>query len=99
MGLERGWIDGLGVLAGLLTTLAFVPQVLKTWRRRSAEDVSTGMFVLFSTGVFLWLIYGWLIQSLPIQVANAVTLLLAISVLVMKYRFRRSATQPSRDER
>lgn len=78
----------LGLLAGLLTTTAFVPQVLRTWRTKSANDLSTGMFVVFCSGVALWLIYGILTHDLPVVVANAVTLMLALTILVMKFRYR-----------
>lgn len=79
----------LGLGAGTLTTLAFVPQVLKTWRSKSGNDISLGMFVLFSTGVLLWLIYGILIHALPVILANAVTLLLSLTVLALKLRYQR----------
>ena len=78
----------LGLLAGTLTTIAFVPQLLKTWKSRSAEDVSLGMLITFCTGVFLWLLYGFFIQSLPVILANAVTLLLAGTILVLKIKYR-----------
>lgn len=78
----------LGLSAGSLTTLAFVPQVLKTWRSKSGNDISLGMFLLFSTGVLLWLIYGILIDALPVILANAVTLLLSLTVLLLKLRYR-----------
>lgn len=82
----------LGLCAGGLTTLAFVPQVLKTWRSKSGNDISLGMFLLFSTGVLLWLIYGILIDALPVIIANAVTLLLSLTVLVLKLRYRTRET-------
>jgi len=78
----------LGLLAGLLTTTAFVPQVLRTWRTKSANDLSTGMFIVFCSGVALWLIYGILTHDLPVVVANAVTLMLALTILVMKFKYR-----------
>jgi MtN3 and saliva related transmembrane protein len=78
----------LGLLAATLTTLAFLPQVLKTWRSRSARDVSTGMFLLLSVGVALWVIYGLLIGSLPVVAANAATLGLALAMLALKRRYR-----------
>ena len=80
-------IDVIGIMAGTLTTIAFVPQVFKVWRSRSAEDVSLLMFALFSTGVLLWLLYGIALDSLPIIVANSITLALAVSVLALKVRF------------
>jgi MtN3 and saliva related transmembrane protein len=78
----------IGMAAATLTTVSFVPQVLKTWKSRSAKDVSLGMFLLFSLGVALWLIYGFGISSLPVILANAVTLVLALSILIMKIIFK-----------
>lgn len=80
-------LDLLGYVAGLLTTIAFVPQLTKTWRSRSARDVSLAMMAIFSTGVFLWLAYGVLVGSGPVILANAVTLLLALAILALKLRF------------
>jgi MtN3 and saliva related transmembrane protein len=80
--------EGLGMIAALLTTVAFVPQVLKVYRTKSANDVSFLMFSIFSTGVLLWLVYGLLIASVPIVVANIVTLLLCLAVIVLKLRYR-----------
>ena len=82
------WIMLTGLTAGTLTTIAFVPQLLKTWKSRSAEDVSLGMLITFCTGVFLWLLYGFFIRSLPVILANAVTLLLAGTILVLKIKYR-----------
>lgn len=87
MSLEHA--DLLGTVAGTLTTAAFVPQVLKTWKSRSADDVSLAMFLIFSAGVLLWLIYGMLIGAAPIIIANTVTLALALAILVMKLRFKK----------
>jgi len=78
----------LGTVAGILTTAAFVPQVVKTWRTRSARDISAVMFAAFSVGVALWIVYGVLVRALPVIVANGVTLLLALAILAMKIRFR-----------
>ena len=66
-------ITVLGLVAGAFTTLAFVPQVIRTWQLKSAADLSIAMIGLNSTGVFLWLIYGLYVRSLPIVVANLVT--------------------------
>ncbi len=78
----------LGLVAGTLTTVAFFPQVIKTWRSRSAKDISLGMFSLFSVGVFLWLLYGIHIGAMPVIVSNAITLLLALTILLLKLRFK-----------
>jgi MtN3 and saliva related transmembrane protein len=74
-------------LAGTLTTIAFVPQLTKTWKTKSAEDISFGMFAIFCTGVLLWLLYGVLIGALPVILANSVTLVLAGAILVLKLRY------------
>ncbi len=78
------WIGGI---AATLTTCSFVPQVWKVWRTRHTKDISLLMYSLFSAGVALWLIYGILLSSWPIIVANTITLLLAGTVLVLKLRF------------
>jgi MtN3 and saliva related transmembrane protein len=76
----------LGLFAGTLTTIAFFPQVMKTWRTRSTADISLGMFSLFSVGLLLWLVYGVQIGSAPIVIANTVTLVLALIIVVLKIR-------------
>lgn len=82
-------VTWLGLAAGVLTTVSFVPQLLKVWRTRSADDISTGMFVLFCTGLVLWLTYGVLIHDLAIIVANVVTLVLAGAILALKLKYSR----------
>ena len=77
----------IGLIAGLLTTIAFIPQLVKTWKSKSAKDVSLVMFMTFTTGVLLWLIYGVLIQAPPLIAANVVTLLLAAAILGLKIRY------------
>lgn len=78
----------LGLVAGSLTTAAFVPQVLKTWRSRAAHDVSLAMFVILAVGSGLWAIYGALIGSAPVLCANGITLLLVLTMLALKWRYR-----------
>ena len=80
--------DLLGLVAGTLTTAAFVPQVVKAWRTRSTSDISLGMFVLFNVGLVLWLAYGVLIGSWPIVLSNVVTLALALTILFFKLRYK-----------
>ena len=77
----------LGLVAGSLTTISFVPQVLKVWRSRSAADISLAMFLLFTVGVLLWGVYGVLIGSLAVIVANAVTFVLTVGIIAMKLRW------------
>lgn len=81
-------VELIGLLAGFLTTISFVPQVIKTWRSRSAKDLSLGMFLLFWTGILLWLTYGIIIKNTPIIIANGFTLLLASTILAFKFRFK-----------
>ena len=89
------WITALGLVAATLTTVAFLPQVIKTWRMKSAEDLSLGTFGILCTGVACWLAYGLLIGDLPIILANAVTLVLAGSVLVLAIIYKWRASQNS----
>ena len=77
----------LGLAAAACTTLAFLPQVIKTWRTRSTKDVSLGMFLILNTGILLWLVYGFLRLDVPLIVANGITLMLASTILVFKLRF------------
>jgi len=80
-------IDLIGAIAGALTTIAFIPQVWRVWKTRSARDLSLSMYLIFISGVVLWLAYGLLLGALPIIAANGVTLLLAGTVLAMKIKF------------
>lgn len=80
-------IELMGYVAAFCTTAAFIPQVLLVWRQRSARGISLAMYMAFCFGVFLWMCYGIIIQAWPLAINNAVTLLLAASVLVMKWRF------------
>lgn len=83
-------IEHLGFAAAACTTFSFVPQVLLVWRSRAATGISTGMYLLFITGIALWLWYGLMIGSMPIVFANTLTLVLASSVLLMKWTFERA---------
>ena len=78
----------IGYLAATLTTISFVPQVLHTWRLRSAHGISLGMYAIFTSGVVLWLVYGLLLGAWPLIIANTATLVLALFILAMKVRFR-----------
>ena len=80
------YVNIIGFAAGTLTTIAFVPQVIKIWKTKSAKDISLGMFVILCTGIILWVVYGILVKSLPVVVANATTLVFALSILVLKMK-------------
>jgi len=79
----------IGLAAAACTTIAFIPQVVKTWKAKTAKDLSLGTFSMFTTGVILWLIYGFLIMDLPIIAANTVTLVLVVTILFFKLSFDR----------
>ena len=80
-------ISIIGFVAGTCTTLAFLPQVIRTWRTRSTDDISLGMFSLMVFGIALWLFYGIVIGDWPLILADGVSLLLAATILMMKLRF------------
>lgn len=76
-----------GYLAATLTTVSFIPQVVQIWRSKHTKDISLGMYSIFTAGIAVWLVYGILLGSMPIIIANCVTLILAGSVLAMKLKY------------
>ena len=82
-------LDWLGILAGTLITISFVPQLLRIFRTRSVDDISWGTWLVFATGTVLWIVWGVLQQALPVIIASAVTLILAIVILALKWQFSR----------
>jgi MtN3 and saliva related transmembrane protein len=83
----------IGLIAGTLTTLSFVPQVIRSWRRRSVADLSMTMLLAFAAGVSLWIVYGVLTRAIPVIVSNSVTLVLALALIAMKWTFERPIRQ------
>lgn len=81
-------IDSLGFIAAVLTSSSFVPQAWHTFKTRDARGISLGMYSAFTVGVACWLVYGLLLGSWPILIANGITLTLAAAILVMKLRYR-----------
>jgi len=79
----------LGLVAGTLTTGSLIPQVIKTYRLKSAGDISTLMFCILGLGVALWTVYGLCIGSSPVIVANLANLALILIMLALKRRYRR----------
>jgi MtN3 and saliva related transmembrane protein len=79
-------VETIGTLAATLTTLSFLPQVVKTWRTRSAADLSWLWLTSFALGLILWLVYGAAIGSLPLVVANGITLSLVSAIALIKWR-------------
>ena len=82
-------IQLIGLAAGTLTTLSFVPQVIRAWRTRSVNDLSMEMLVTFNVGVALWTVYGIALGEFPIILTNSITLGLALTLLVFKLRGER----------
>lgn len=89
MNLSPNTIEWIGGLAAMLTTASFVPQVWLTVRTRDVSGISLGMYSCFTLGVALWLVYGLSIGSLPVTIANCITLTLALAILGMKLWFGR----------
>lgn len=77
----------IGYVATLLSVVSFLPQVLKSWKTKSTKDVSLHMYLIFTTSQILWLVYGILIHSLPLAIANAIIFSLSLSVLILKVKY------------
>ncbi len=88
------WNELIGFAAAFLTTASFVPQAWLTFRTRDVSGISLGMYSAFTAGVALWLAYGLAVGAWPVVVANAVTLALALAILVMKLRYGRAPAVP-----
>lgn len=78
----------IGLLAALFTTVAFLPQAIKAWKTKSTKDLSLPTFVVYWSGIVLWLIYGLMISNLPIIAANVITLILASTIVVIKIKYK-----------
>lgn len=89
-------IELAGFIGGASTTAAFIPQVAKTYRSRSADDLSLIMYIVLTIGVSCWFFYGLGIGSMPVIAANAVTLVLVLSVLAMKIKYSRKVVVDKR---
>ena len=77
----------LGLFAGALTVVAFFPQLLRVWRTRSTRDISLGMFSIFCVAVFLWFVYGVLINNVPVMVANFLVFVQALIIVAFKVKY------------
>lgn len=85
--MEIDFTTTLGLTAGILTTVAYLPQLIKTWQSKSAHDLSWSMLIILCIGIVLWLVYGFSVHDVPIIAANIVTLLLASVILLLKVRY------------
>ena len=91
--MSAGAVEDIGFAAAFLTTTAFVPQLFRVIKLRSARDISLGTFLLFSLGVFLWLVYGFYTGSKPVIASNGATLILSVSILLLKLRYDRAGVK------
>jgi MtN3 and saliva related transmembrane protein len=80
--------EAIGVVAAVLTTISFVPQVWHSFKTRDVSGISLVMYSIFTVGIALWLVYGILLNAWPLIVANGITLSLAVAILLMKLRFK-----------
>jgi MtN3 and saliva related transmembrane protein len=85
--MSPGLMDAIGSAAAVLTTASFVPQAWHSFKTRDVSGISLSMYSVFTVGVALWLLYGVLLQSWPLIIANSITLALAGTILVLKLRF------------
>ncbi len=83
-------VELFGYFAAILTTLAFLPQLIKTLKTKKAEDVSLITLIMFLTGVLSWIVYGYKISSSPILIANIITFILNLLILIFKIYFSKS---------
>ena len=81
-------INYIGFFAAFCTTISFLPQVIKVYKTKSTKDISLYMFLIFTIGTFCWLIYGIIESSLPIIIANTITLILSAIILLYKIKFK-----------
>ena len=79
-------IKYIGFFAAFCTTIAFLPQAIKVFKSKSTKDISLYMFIIFTIGVFSWLIYGLIINDYPVILANAITLILSLFILLCKIK-------------
>ena len=86
-------VDIFGYSAAILTTSAFLPQLIKTLRTKKADDVSITTLIMFIIGVLSWIIYGYKISSIPILIANLITLILNSLILISKIYFSKTSIQ------
>jgi MtN3 and saliva related transmembrane protein len=78
----------IGLIAAVLTTAAYVPQVYKTWKTKSAGNISLTMYIAMFIGILLWLVYGIHLNSLAMILANSVTAILTLIILIFKFRYK-----------
>jgi len=78
----------IGLIAATLTTLSFVPQVIRTWKMKETRDISLSMFMMLAVGIILWTVYGFIIQDLPVILANCVSFILTVIIISFKLKYK-----------
>jgi MtN3 and saliva related transmembrane protein len=82
------YITLIGLVAAALTVIAFFPQLMKVWKTKSTKDISLSMFSIFSFAVFLWFVYGVLINNIPVIIANFLVFVQAFAILIFKIKYK-----------
>ncbi len=85
--MDINYIAIIGLIAGTCTTISFLPQVIKIIKTKETKDISISMYIVLATGILLWMIYGILIKDLPVILANSISFVLAIIVLILKIKY------------
>ena len=78
----------IGLIAATITTLSFIPQLIKTWKLKETKDISLLMFVTLGVGIILWIIYGFLLWDLPLILANGITFVFVLVILFFKFKYK-----------
>ena len=82
------YIDILGYTAGILVVISLLPQTIKSWRTKSTKDLSLWRYLIYCTGLILWIAYAIIIENGPVAIMNAVGLVLALSILISKFKYK-----------
>lgn len=98
MKVDRWLIETIGMLAGGCTTISMLPQVLRIWRTKSARDLSLSMFLIFGCGIGLWIVYGIAANSPSVILANSITMVFVITILVLAIRYNRRSRKSAESE-
>jgi MtN3 and saliva related transmembrane protein len=85
---EFTMVTWLGLIAAAFTTISLLPQAIKVITQKQTRDISLSMYIIFTTGVLLWLVYGVLTKDMPVILANAVTFVLSFTILILKIRYK-----------
>ncbi|MBV7508364.1 SemiSWEET transporter [Bacillus sp. sid0103] len=87
------FISVIGYIAAILTTVSFLPQAIKTIKDKNTDGISLGMYSMFTSGVLLWLVYGFFVKDIPIIIANSITFILAVTILALTIKYSTKVNQ------